>query len=260
MAAASDTVAGYAIPTRSYDTALCVVPHNTDCGDIDRLRELYDKAYGSWPAHVNLIYPFVTPDSLPRAQQQIQAHFDRNLETNEAHTVILEEPGLFKHRNNSTIFLQEDRTQSPSCLTALRSMALQALGQKFSASNLHLTIGQTTDNTLFSQQFLLGKARLLPTLRFRIGAIAILIRERSTDSDSSYNMRLWGIIHMAQSDDVWIPRVPEYWVHQVSQGCIVEGADDINDSEAFVAEHPDFSREIQPGSTYHFDTEQDGSR
>ena len=136
-------------------------------------------------------------------------------------------------------------------------MALQALGQKFLASNLHLTIGQTTDNTLFAQQFLLGKARLLPTLRFRVGALAILIRERSTDSDSSINMRLWGIINVPQSDDVWIPRIPEYWVHQVSPGPFVAGLDDINNSETFATEHTDFSREIQSGSAYQFDAQQD---
>jgi hypothetical protein len=176
MATTYEISSSVTIPTRSYDTALCVIPPSTDCGNIDRLRELYDKAYGSWPAHINLVYPFVTPESLPRAQQQIQAQFDRNQDAKETQTVTLGDPGLFKHRSNSTIFLQDAQPDSTSCLTALRSMALRALGQKAPASNLHLTVGQTTDNTLFSQQFLLGKARLLPTSRFRVGALAILIR------------------------------------------------------------------------------------
>jgi len=257
MATVHEAAVGSAIPTRSHDTALCVIPPNTDCGDIDRLRELYDKAYGCWPAHINLIYPFVAPESLPRAQQQIQAHFDRNLDTKEAQTATIEEPGLFKHRSNSTVFLHESRPQSTSCLTSLRAMALQALGQKFLASNLHLTIGQTTDNTLFSQQFLLGKARLLPKLHFEIGALAILVRERSINSNSSHNMRLWGIIHVTRSNAVWIPRTPEHWVSQLSQNLLVASQDDIHESDLSATEDSEFNRELQPGSTFQFDIHQD---
>jgi hypothetical protein len=95
------------IPINSHDTALCVIPPHMACGDIDRLRELYDKAYGKWPAHVNLIYPFVSPANLPRAQEQIKAYLDGNLDSSKPQTVELAEAGLFKHRNNSTIFLQE---------------------------------------------------------------------------------------------------------------------------------------------------------
>jgi 2'-5' RNA ligase superfamily len=49
----------------SYETALCVVPPLSYCREVDKLRELYDKAYGRWPPHINLIYPFVGIDHLP---------------------------------------------------------------------------------------------------------------------------------------------------------------------------------------------------
>lgn len=203
------------ISINSQETALCIIPPSVNCADIDRLRELYDKGYGRWPAHINLIYPFVAPENLPRAHQQIKAQFDHSLDTSESQTITLSEVGMFKHRNNSTMFIQESASQPESYMASLRTMALQALGQKPSPSNLHLTIGQTEDNTLFSQQFLLSKARLLPALQFRIGALAILVRERASGGDAFQHMKLWGIIEIAQRHPVWIPSVPEHWIRNI---------------------------------------------
>ncbi len=47
----------------SYETALCIVPPRQLWAPVDRLRALYDKAYEKWPPHVNLVYPFVRPES-----------------------------------------------------------------------------------------------------------------------------------------------------------------------------------------------------
>jgi hypothetical protein len=226
-----------------------------DCGDIDRLRELYDKAYGKWPAHINLIYPFVTPENLPQAQRQITAHFNRNLDFSEPHTATLSEPGLFKHRNNSTAFLQESRSQSSPSMVILRSMALEALGQKSTPSNLHLTIGQSEDNTLFQQQFLLGKAQLLPTMHFRIGALAILVRERSPTSGMATQMKLWGVIDIARSEDVWRPSKPEHWILQNLPTSSTSRREETDADEHDSANTPAMSHGVQSGPTYCYDSQ-----
>lgn len=257
MAATDITSSSFVIPTKSHDTALCIIPPNTSCGDVDRLRELYDNAYGSWPAHINLIYPFVTPESLPQAQQQIQAQLDRSLDPSEPRTVTLDEAGLFKHRSNSTVFLQETRSGPNPCLQTLRSMALQALGHKNTAANLHLTIGQTTNNTLFSQQFLLAKARLLPSIDFGVGALAILVRERTADANSTHRMRLWGVINVAQPDQAWIPRTPEHWLLQLPQRPVGISTRDSNDEESGSADQTISSHGVQTGQTYHYEPRDD---
>ncbi|KAL5121087.1 hypothetical protein ACEQ8H_000938 [Pleosporales sp. CAS-2024a] len=241
---AAQTKSG-AFRLNSNETALCVIPPNTSCGDIDRLRELYDKAYGKWPAHVNLMYPFVAPEHLERAQEQIQSHFDQHLDPSEQRTTTLSEPGLFKHRSNSTIFIQEDKSEPQSWLTLLRSMAMEALGQKYTPSNLHLTVGQSDNNTLFSQQFLLSKARLLPKLQFRVGALAILLRDRSGPVDY---MRLWGVINIACPEDVWRPSAPEHWIEQHHAE-----SKDAKAETGHETEH-DTSHHAQSGTTYQFDS------
>jgi endonuclease/exonuclease/phosphatase family metal-dependent hydrolase len=200
------------LSTTSHDTALCVIPPNTLCGNIDQLRELYDKAYELWPPHINLIYPFVAPESLPRAQEQIQAHFKNLLDLSEPKTVSLDEAGLFRNRKTDTIFLRESQDPSTSHLVSLRFLALQALGQSPSSCNLHLTIGQPEDKTLSARDFLLAKAELLPRLDFQIGALAILIRERTAGPESPCRMRLWGTIEVTDSKDAWRPVTPEYWI------------------------------------------------
>jgi endonuclease/exonuclease/phosphatase family metal-dependent hydrolase/2'-5' RNA ligase len=256
MASAEKALTFDKISTNSQDTALCIIPPNMDCGDIDRLRELYDKGYGKWPAHINLIYPFVTPESLPQAQHQIQSYFDRNLDSSEPHTVELSDAGLFKHRNNSTAFIQESQSQLTSSMTALRSMALQALGQKSAPSNLHLTIGQSQDNTLFQQQFLLRKAQLLPTLNFRIGALAILVRERTSSSDTATQMKLWGIINIAQPEDVWRPTKPEHWINQTIPSFSILKSEGTDGNEPASTNTMTMNRGIQSGSTYYYNSQQ----
>jgi endonuclease/exonuclease/phosphatase family metal-dependent hydrolase len=255
MAPANQEIPFNVMSTNSNDTALCIIPPNMDCRDIDRLRELYDKAYGKWPAHINLIYPFVAPDNLPRAQEQIKAHLAQNLNLDEPQTVALTETGLFKHRNNSTIFLQENASNPISSMATLRSMALQAIGQKHTASNLHLTIGQSEDNTLFSQHFLLSKAQLLPALNFRIGALAILIRERASGPTSVDHMRLWGVIDVSRPDECWRPSIPEHWVRQLSMNSAIT-AFGHDHGEPRPAETSTISDDVQPGQAFNYNSQQ----
>jgi endonuclease/exonuclease/phosphatase family metal-dependent hydrolase len=240
------------IPINSHDTALCVIPPHMACGDIDRLRELYDKAYGKWPAHVNLIYPFVAPASLPRAQEQIRAYLDCNLDSSKPQRVEMAEAGLFKHRNNSTVFLQETRSQTGSCLKSLRTMALEAINQKPAPSNLHLTIGQSENNTRFSQQYLLGKARLLPSLRFYVGGLAILVRERSGAVD---HMKLWGVIQISQPEDAWIPSSPEYWIQQPHTDTPNLNSEEGDKAQPITVNLSGAGGDVQSGSTYFYESQ-----
>jgi endonuclease/exonuclease/phosphatase family metal-dependent hydrolase len=255
MAPVDRTIPFDVMSTNSNDTALCIIPPNVDCRDIDRLRELYDKAYGKWPTHINLIYPFVAPDNLSQAQEQIKTHLAQNLNHDEPQTVALTEAGLFKHRNNSTIFLQETTSDSKSSMARIRSMALQAIGQKHTASNLHLTIGQSEDNTLFSQHFLLSKAQLLPTLHFRIGALAILVRERASGPTSVDHMRLWGIIDVSRPDECWRPTNPEHWVRQPQLKSATPTSQH-DEGEPRPAEISTTSGDVQSGQGFHYDSQQ----
>lgn len=237
----------------SHDTALCVIPPNTVCGNIDQLRELYDKAYELWPPHVNLIYPFVATESLPRAQERIQAHLKSHIDSSEPQIVSLDEAGLFRNRKTDTIFLRESQDLTTSCLVSLRSLALQALGQNPSACNLHLTIGQPEDKTMSSRDFLLAKAELLPRLDFQIGALAILIRERIAGPESPCRMRLWGTISVADSMDAWRPTTPEYWIHRIAPSISAVPPEEDDNGHGNVKITP-LARE---GLTYCYDSQSD---
>ncbi|CAO2656487.1 Nn.00g052900.m01.CDS01 [Neocucurbitaria sp. VM-36] len=255
MAGTDDTSLSASISISSYSTALCIVPPLSACGHIDRLREMYDKAYDNWPPHINLIYPFVAPECLPRAQQQIQRYVDEQLDPSKSIAVEMDQVGHFDQRNNSTIFLRESQTTLDSHLSLLRKMALQALGQSYSTSDTHLTIGQSEDSTEASREFLLAKARLLPALNFRIGAFAILIRARVPGSESMYHMRLWGTIKIAPSGDAWVPQTPEYWTRHTSSTHPSVQFDEGKDIVLDDREGRGFNREVQPGVTFYFHPE-----
>jgi hypothetical protein len=249
MANFQETSASYTIPVTSYETALCILPPAWKCEHVDSLRELYDKAYGKWPAHINLIYPFVAPEQLPQAQQQIQAQIERNLDPNTKRHITLDNPALFRQRHNSTTILQESRESSDGTLEALRSLALQALGHKPAKHNFHLTVGQTEDNSMASLGFLISKVQLLPSLDFEIGSLAILIRERTGQHNAS-QMRLWGTIGGLSPMDELAAPISEHWLKESSNLADEEQEDE--DEDEFSASTPYFNRNAQPGKTFKF--------
>ncbi|KAF1928917.1 uncharacterized protein M421DRAFT_420148 [Didymella exigua CBS 183.55] len=251
MAGIQQTSAAYTIPVTSYDTALCVLPPVEQCEHVNSLRELYDKAYGRWPAHVNLIYPFVAPERLPEAQQQIQAQFERNPDINTANRIKLESAGLLRQSRNSTAILQESRDASDRSLESLRSLALQALGHKPGRHNFHLTIGQTEDNSMSSLEFLISKVRLLPLLDFEIGSLAILVRERTSTEKSATRMRLWGLIDMCSSRPIVTGMMTEHWLSDPPT-CDMNDDEEEDEADSSDSGTP-FNRAVQPGKTFCFD-------
>ena len=91
----------------SYQTALCLIPDARLCGDIDRVRALYDKAYDKWPPHINVIYPFVAVDDLLEAVDLIRSKLVR-LEQESGNGSIhlrLDKFGHFSHRHCDTIYI-----------------------------------------------------------------------------------------------------------------------------------------------------------
>ncbi|KAH6637689.1 hypothetical protein C7974DRAFT_390010 [Boeremia exigua] len=245
------TSASRTIPVTSYETALCILLPVEQCEHIDNLRELYDKAYGAWPAHINLVYPFVAPEHLPQARQQIQAQIQSKLNSFTSRQVKLESAVLLQQRHNSTAVLQESRDSSGGSLDELRSLSLEALGHKPQPNNFHLTVGQTEDNSLASREFLLSKLQLLPTLSFEIGPLVILVRERTSGSQLAYRMRLWGLI-----DTIFAPTrstvpTPEYWLRESSSSAVDEEQED--DEAESSHQTKKFIRTIKSGKSFFFD-------
>ncbi|KAK3398576.1 2'-5' RNA ligase superfamily-domain-containing protein [Sordaria brevicollis] len=55
----------------SRDTALAILPPPHFWGPLNALRSLYDKAHTKWPPHINLVYPFVSPDGLEETMEVV---------------------------------------------------------------------------------------------------------------------------------------------------------------------------------------------
>ncbi|EFQ90506.1 hypothetical protein PTNB73_03046 [Pyrenophora teres f. teres] len=247
-------------PTRmsitSYDTALCVIPPRSQCGHIDQLRELYDKAYGRWPPHINLVYPFVAPENLPQAQQQIWDYLAGHRDSTEAINVTLAQAGCFTQQNKYTVFLSEEGSNSPSPLETLRTMVLQALGQGPVRSTLHLSIGQSQDNTMFSRSYLLEKARLIPQLNFRVGTLAVLVRERTTGSDATDYMHLYGTIDLGSSSDASMSPTSDYWIEPIHPDMSPINSREDNMDQPIRQDSVAYDRGVQDGSAYCFDADE----
>ncbi|KAF2675888.1 hypothetical protein K458DRAFT_492786 [Lentithecium fluviatile CBS 122367] len=248
MAATIESLNKSIMSTTSYDSALCVIPPQDQCSDIDKLRSLYDKGYTKWPPHINLIYPFVAPDSLSGAKAQIESLLNSDLDG--PATVTLDHSGHFKHRNNSTIFLREGADHTETALERLRALALRALGQTPSPCNFHLTVGQSEDETESTRNFLLDKASRIPKLTFEVGSLAVLVRER--DAGEAGRMRLWGTIELPGSQPSSGILIPEFWLREEGPNTLLSDSDDETKTQISLSA---LSRKVQPGTTHQFDAE-----
>ena len=199
MATSEETTESRTHNVGSYDTALCLVPPQHLWPSIDRLRMLYDKAYEKWPPHVNLVYPFVVPESLSSAMQSILSNVkDWNQERGDSKLhVRLDEAGVFNHRHGNTIFISDGDSTRASDLSELRRRILEVLGQSTGHYQMHMTIGQSEDKNSAPHKFLLNKASLLPAVEWDVDVLHILVRERmQIDGNATSQMKVWGTIDL----------------------------------------------------------------
>ncbi|KAK5651549.1 hypothetical protein OQA88_11914 [Cercophora sp. LCS_1] len=208
VAPASQSLEG-SISINSYDTALCIVPPRRFWPSIDRLRVLYDKGYEKWPPHVNIIYPFVRPDSLPIAMERIQSMLSAQ---DNADTVNLRlaQAGVFQHKHDNTIYLYDDDKDHITNLKRLRGDILKSLGQKAQQNfQMHMTVAQSEDASSSMHRFLKEKVGLLPAVEWEVQEIHILIRERvQLPNGATSQMKTWGVISLTDSVSLSRPGKP----------------------------------------------------
>ena len=181
----------------SYDTALCIIPPQHSWPSIDRIRALYDKSYEKWPPHINLIYPFVRPDCLPRAVELItNAGLSEFGEPKSR--VSLDSAGAFPHKHSNTIFRCDGGQERTSRLRELHRRILRSLGHGHSDYQMHMTVAQSEDVNSDAHSFLLNKISLMPTVDWDVEKLYVLVRDTQPDSSSDKSqMKLWGTIELA---------------------------------------------------------------
>lgn len=188
------------LATGCHDTALCIIPPRSLWSRIDELRSRYDKAYGKWPPHINLIYPFVQVDALPRALDAIQSV----VQTQRPFRLQLSAAGVFSHRNHNTIFIHDADEERNHQLKNLRSTIIKALGQEEEGESdyrMHMTIGQSEHMNESWHQFLLQKAGLLPEIEWEVDQLFILVREKvELQGSVSTEMKIWATVDLADGN------------------------------------------------------------
>lgn len=183
----------------STETALCILPPAHISQNVDRLRMLYDKAYGKWPAHINVIYPFVASEDLPQAMELVRSTLANSGPEPECQDVLLrvDEPGYFTHRYRSTIYVTDGGADGSGIedLGRIRGSILEAFKSTDETYRPHLTIGQSGIQGTSEHKHLLEKAKLLLPIEWRALELAVLVREKLYDHDDmSSQMKLWGTI------------------------------------------------------------------
>ncbi|KAI0834085.1 hypothetical protein F5Y06DRAFT_178336 [Hypoxylon sp. FL0890] len=186
------------LPIDSFDTALCIIPPKHLWPPIDLLRSVYDPAYKKWPPHINLVYPFVSVQNLPRASELIVSRF-READRIDDLDVRLDYAGSFV-KKKTTFFLQDKDPVRLSKLTELREMVLESLGHSSNHFQMHMTIGQSKELNSPRSKYILEKIRLVPPFGWKVDKLYILVREKDEahiDEGISSQMKVWGEIDLA---------------------------------------------------------------
>jgi poly(A) polymerase Pap1/uncharacterized protein (UPF0248 family)/2'-5' RNA ligase/endonuclease/exonuclease/phosphatase family metal-dependent hydrolase len=173
--------ASYNFRLNSTQSALALIIPEHLQPDINSLRRIHDKAYGKWPPHINIVYPFVDPLRLSAAVSILKDCLRQNQLGNVA--IDIDGVGVFRHRKNATIFLKPS-PESQELLYSLRAMLVTALGCKESDGTYdgrfraHLSVGQAGFQG-DSIGKLVEKAEKLAGFQWKGISIAVLKRDRS---------------------------------------------------------------------------------
>lgn len=165
----------------STDTAVAlVVPKHLQNG-INSLRKIYDKAFGKWDPHINIIYPFVEPARLTAALSILRVTLQNPDIANVK--VITSEVGVFELRKNATVFLKPS-VESSQEICHLRKVLVEALGCRERDGTYdgifrpHLGVGQAALKGSFIQD-LTEKVKKLVGLDWEATKIAVFKRQIS---------------------------------------------------------------------------------
>ncbi|KAI9839008.1 MAG: hypothetical protein M1837_002295 [Sclerophora amabilis] len=208
----------FTLKLNSHQTALCIIPPPHVSHEIDKLRSHYDKAYRKWPPHLNILYPFVSPEKLQNAETVIRSVLELQ-EKVSLPTCSFEKSDSFSHRQSATVYLEPrtEDTQNKNSVSRdatdahddmsigeLYTTMAVAFGHDQSSSSdtpeqpyrPHLTIGQTPlDDS--ARDHLKSKADLLLPISWQVGSLAILVREHQTEcKNPSTRMKIWKSISL----------------------------------------------------------------
>jgi len=189
----------------SYQTAIAIIPPAFYHPQINALRSLYDKSYLRWPPHLNVLYPFVTPESLPSAVQNFRRLIEESKGDGLGFWLKLDRAGSFQHKQNATVFLSpgphggglvgDPETASGEALRRLEGLLSDQYTKRGRTGDgvyrPHLTLGQTSLdsvplNSLLSKAGKLVMANGISSEPFKWFVTRLAVMKRDEDG----NMRV----------------------------------------------------------------------
>jgi 2'-5' RNA ligase/endonuclease/exonuclease/phosphatase family metal-dependent hydrolase len=165
----------------SSQTAVALVVPVHLSKDVDSIRSVHDKAFGRWPAHINLLYPSVPLTHIYPAIDELRKHLleERRGKIKTKIAAI----DVFRHTRSATIFLKPS-DESAATLCQIRDSLCSALGVKPAEGTPHgefrphLTLGQTGIKGAAIDS-LVHKAQNLIGLEWESASLVVLKRTAS---------------------------------------------------------------------------------
>lgn len=162
----------------STQTALALLLPEELSQQVNDFRSRHDKAYCKWPAHINIVYPFVASQELDSVMEALQRCLENDVEG--PIDIDCTSLNVFKHKKSGILFLQPDESATDQLIKLRRSIITSLTYQEASAIHMaevrpHLTLGQA-DTSRSAMDKLLKEAENLVGLKWTAVSLAILKR------------------------------------------------------------------------------------
>ena len=143
----------------SHTSALVLLPPSSIAAPIEGVRRAYDRNFERWPAHINLLYPFLSEPSQSSRQgdesrlllkSDIRARIVRAVKDIQPFQITLnaDPPGVFDHlHDNKTVWLGPT-TQNVQQLQAALQMEFSEAYADRRPFTPHLSVGQAKGQVL----------------------------------------------------------------------------------------------------------------
>jgi 2'-5' RNA ligase len=167
------------MPTKTYQTAVAVVPPQEVWGPIQAIRERHDRQFRRWPPHINLLYPFYMPESFDDAVPGLAAACTQI----DPFVVTLAVFRFFRHSSRkATLWLAPELKEDLNRLQAALQAACPECDDlsRFAAGfTPHLSVGQA-GSAEEAQRLRDDWQGAWEPIRFDLSAVALLHRQQDT--------------------------------------------------------------------------------
>ncbi|CAF0904651.1 unnamed protein product [Didymodactylos carnosus] len=196
--------------SKTYKTAICIIPPEKFWEKIQNIRSIHDKAYKRWMPHINLIYPFVTneKENFKQMKETIEPILLKKFSKQPRIHIKFDENSFhyFNQKNTCTFHLSpnfpEKILELQQCIENIIPTYNELSKKSNDGFKPHLTLGQVSSHQI--NKILSDLKSDWKTIEFDLDEVYFISRE---NDDDPFIIKEVLLLHSDQETQIEIPVV-----------------------------------------------------